>query len=159
MLGVWKSRVFFTASPAISLDLATKVADIFQEHLGFKAPEDGSHPYLRGASKLTATGEPALRRLPSVTVVSTWFDRLDALAAARKWSAFPLKQTLSGIWLIHKAMLLPLAKKTLFLNSSSLSLPPHFAFGIHHQPKPLQVLEPQRKVDSGPLLHPLEPDS
>lgn len=65
-------------SPAISPHLATKIAEIFRQHMGFDLLGESLQTSPCGASKLTTIREQTAHCLPSISVDSACYDCLDS---------------------------------------------------------------------------------
>ncbi|PIK41929.1 putative tyrosine-protein kinase [Apostichopus japonicus] len=71
-------------------ELTTRVAEIFRKHLGFEdTPEVTTKP--TRVSKLTATGETSTRPKSTIPVDASCYDRFEAIADKKRWTAFPAK--------------------------------------------------------------------
>ncbi|PIK49492.1 hypothetical protein BSL78_13640 [Apostichopus japonicus] len=71
-------------------ELTARAAEIFRRHLGFDEPELQPQRPAR-VSKLTSTGEASQRPKSTMPVDPSCYDRFEAVAEKRRWTAFPAK--------------------------------------------------------------------
>ncbi|XP_071822331.1 uncharacterized protein [Apostichopus japonicus] len=88
--GIFEEEEAPTAGGSLPPELTTRVAEIFRKHLGFEdTPEVTTKP--TRVSKLTATGETSTRPKSTIPVDASCYDRFEAIADKKRWTAFPAK--------------------------------------------------------------------